>query len=174
MKKRSYVKELKDEDILALLKTLGYELTFIINRKTGDILPPVEKYEDEKGCGKLFVRCKEIENRMEKPLEILKGTQMAAIYNHLKNGIAGDFLDGKGFLYISDFDIIDSFMNNMFNFNKKETPYEETTQYKYAHFMAEKFGDEYIKDYNNSVDEHNAKVKEDKLQEDTEDEQIEL
>ena len=162
MKKRNYIKELKDEDILSLLKTLGYELTIITSRNTGNILPPIEKYEDEEGNGKLFIRCKEIENKMQKSLDLLKGTKIAAIYNHLKTGFAGEFLDGKGFLYISDFNIIDGFINNMFDFNKKETPYEETTQYKYAHFMAEKFGKQYIKDYNNYVNEHNAKVEQEK------------
>lgn len=171
MQKRNYIKELKDEDILKLLDILGYELAFIHSRETGDILPPVERSEYE-GKQKLFIRCMEKENKMQKTMELFKGSKVEAIYNYLKSGIAGDFLDGKGFLSISDFDVIDSF-TNMFDFNKKEVPYEETTQYKYAHFMAEKFGDEYIKDYNKSVDEYNAKVKAEKEKQEKDNEQIE-
>jgi len=162
MKKRNYIKELEDEDILALLKTLGYELTITINKNTGDILPQIQKYDDEEGNLRLFIRCREIENEMQKTLDLLKGTKVASIYNYLKNGIAGDFMDGKGFIFISDFDITSSFASNILNFNKKEIPHEETVQYKYAHFMAKKFGKQYIKDYNNAVEEHNAKVEQEK------------
>ncbi|PKK95894.1 MAG: hypothetical protein CVV59_01425, partial [Tenericutes bacterium HGW-Tenericutes-4] len=78
--------------------------------------------------------------------------------------INNDFTNGNGFLWISDFEINEAFMDDIFNFNQESINYEDTAQFKYTRFMANKFGEDYATDHDMYREEYEIKLEQEKLE----------
>jgi hypothetical protein len=166
--KENYVKKLTDEDVVKLVAHLGYVLQpFLESRRTGEPLPAIERYEDEDKKECLFVRCIKTQKKFDKLFDMITDSKLLQMAKQITN----NYMDGNGFLMITDFTLSEHFMDDMFSFHKKEEEYENSSECKYINFMVEKFGEEYITDYNNFADEFNAKLEQQRKEEQAKEEQ---
>ena len=152
MEKNFYIKQLKKKDIAKFLKTINLELAEdLIDRKTQKKVQPAKKFYDKKNDEvTILIRASKIKNS-ESKLEdeiILKLL--------LKTG-----LGSIPFITSAYYQIKDKVLLLLTDFMANEILLEEKNpliQSAFVDFMASKFGNEYINDYNKFVKEYNAKL----------------
>ena len=153
MEKNHYIKQLRKNDIVKFLKNAGFELIEnLTDRKTGKKISPIQRYFDKKDNKvTILVRASKIKNEKENFEENILN------YALLKSGLFQipfflneyDDLDNKIILLLTDF------LANEITFEEKKP----IVQKAYTDLMIEKFGKQYVDDYNRFAKKHNAKLK---------------
>jgi hypothetical protein len=165
---KSYVDKLTREDIEKLLAITGYELCeYITNRKTGEPLPAIESGYDEKNENfSFFIRCTKIKSPLDKEIfnALLNNKKIASIIRFSSILNNSNYSFNTTFLIVTDFEFNEHLNLDVINKNDKE----EDNQTKFVKFMAEKFGENYISDYNKFVDKYNEQLKENSFNDDDE------
>jgi len=153
MEKNHYIKQLRKNDIVKFLKNAGFELIEnLTDRKTEKKISPIQRYFDKKDNKvTILVRASKIKNEKENFEENILN------YALLKSGLFQipfflneyDDLDNKIILLLTDF------LANEITFEEKKP----IVQKAYTDLMIEKFGKQYVDDYNRFAKKHNAKLK---------------
>ena len=166
---KNYVKNLTEEDVEKLLDITGYKLaTDVENPKTLELMPAIERdYDKENKKHTIFVRCRKKETEYNQKLSLaFKHTISLKLIMVLKSlPTYSNYLDDTGFIIISDFEFNECFMSNILN---RQADKADDNLEKFTSFMVDKFGDEYVKDYNAFADEYNKKLEEEKAKQEKE------